>query len=126
MVGRLGGDDYHVGQSVEAGNVLLRVVAGLVHAAGVQEGKERGLGGGELVLAGETGAGPETLANLGVIGTSEVFDDGGLAALGLAEQPEHGHGGVAAQVFETLLELVVAGLGGENTLELLEHAKGPP
>src|SRR5258708_6474850 len=57
-----------MGLGVEEGEILVGVVAGLIDPARVEEGHQRRLVGGELVLAREAGAGPEALADLGVVG----------------------------------------------------------
>src|SRR5262249_15310547 len=74
-----------------------------------------------LVLAREAGTGFEALADLGVVGAGQELDQGRLAALRLAVQPQDGDGRLLAKLFEALLKFGVASLGGKQAFDLLEH-----
>jgi hypothetical protein len=68
------------------GYVLRRIVGRLAQAAGIEEADDGRLGG-EVEDARGPGAGAEAGADLGVAGPCEGTDDGGLAALHLADEP---------------------------------------
>src|SRR5437773_1391330 len=75
-----------VGRLIELGQILCRVISRFVEAARVEERDQRGFRRWELVLARETRAGLEPLADLRVLGAGEIANDRGLAALRLAKQ----------------------------------------
>src|SRR5438132_9616624 len=112
---------YDVGLVMEGGQVLRRVVTGLVQAARVEERDEGSFLGGKIVLAREARTWLEALADLGVLGAGQILDDAGLAALRLAEEPEDGHSRLAAQLAEALVQLLVARRRGEPAFDRLEH-----
>src|SRR5262249_52990790 len=126
VVQDLGGDHHHVRLGVEAFEVLVRVVARFVHAAGVQEGQQRGLGRGKLIRARKTRTRLEALTNLGLAGAGQELDDRRLAALRLAVQPEDWHGRLRAQLVEPFLQFGIAGPRLEPGSDRVKHGLPAP
>ena len=121
VVHHLDDDDDDMGLVVEPGEVFGGVVARFVEAARVEEHRQRRFRRRKLVEAGEARAGLKALADFGAVGAGEVFDDGGLAALGLAEHPEDRHRQPVAQVVELFLNASAPLRHGEQTLEPIQH-----
>jgi hypothetical protein len=121
VVEQLDDDEQDVGLVLELGEILLRVVARLVEAARVEERQQRRLFAGEDVLAGEARAGLVALADLGALGPGEVTDDRGLAALRLAEQPEHRHRRLFAELVEAGVDLLLADARREHLPDPFPH-----
>src|SRR5262249_33457287 len=105
----------------DLGQGLARVVTGSIQAARVEERQQRRLGGRELVLPREARAGAEAVADLRLAGAGQELDDRRLAALRLAEQPEHRHGRTLPQFLQPLLQPGLPFGGGEPAFEGLEH-----
>src|SRR5262249_49312692 len=125
VVAGLDGDDDDVGQGIEAGQVLGGVVARLVEAARVEKAQQRRLAGGGLILARETGARFEATSDLGTVRAGQELDDGSLAALCLAEQPEERDGSAPSQPFQFRLQRSVAPPRREQSLESIKHGFSP-
>jgi hypothetical protein len=70
-------------------DVLLGIIGDLAEAARVEEADDRRLAR-EIEHARRSRAGAKAAADLGIAGLCELADDGGLAALHLAQQPDHG------------------------------------
>ena len=70
-------------------DILLGIVGDLAEAARVEEADDRRLSR-EIEHARGSRAGAKAAADLGAAGLRQLADDGGLAALHLAQQPDHG------------------------------------
>jgi hypothetical protein len=107
MIHRLYGNNDHVSQAIEPGQVLGGIVGGLIDTAGIQESKQRRFGSGELILPGVSSARLKPMADFRFVGPGQVFDDRGLAALSLAKQPNHGQRGALPKVLPPVLKFLL-------------------
>ena len=110
---------------MKAFDLLFGIVARFFQAARIEKREKRSFGHRKLVSPRITRAWPEALADFGLVGARQVFDDARFAALGLAEEPKHRNRRLFRQLFQTALQL--AFIMTENCLfDRVEHRIPPP
>ena len=90
-VRRLHDPQHQVRLGLAEANVLGWVIGDLTQTPGIQEAHHRGLGR-EVVEPRGAGTGTESITDLRARAAGQGADDGGLAGLGLAQQPHHREG----------------------------------
>src|SRR5687768_11647930 len=76
-------------------------------SASIDEGDQRSSRIARMVDARERRARLKPLTDLGSLNPRQIFDDGALAALRLAQQQAHRHRRLEPQLFEVLVKLLL-------------------
>src|SRR5262245_35404801 len=110
-----------MGLVIELLQIFFKVVARLVGAACIQEREQGRLGGRKLILPGKPRARLEATTNFSLVRPGKIFNHGGLAALGSAEEPENRQRRMLPEPLQMLLELGFFLRSGKPATKFVKH-----